>query len=395
MKKRITALTAAAVGFAFCIGCAVPRLDALRPAQNIGQEETIRIGYFGPLTGRTASAGKASLNGALLAAEEANAKGGVLGHPVEIIAYDDCSVTAEAVKAVKALIEDDKVNAIYGSLHSASMNATGAYIDEHEVLCVSGATSTSYLRPNMRWLFRCTVNDKVSVEKLAEYAEQKEYHRIAAFASDDIYGVSAVNELKDAAPRHGLTVVTDVSIKNGDRVFSTQLAKILAAKPDAVFVWCLGDDLGVVTRQMRNAGIDCPILGCEEYSMPSLMERKGALLNDVVFAAPYLVYDDPEDAKDDNMKDFLSKYITAFGEAPKSGEAFRAYDGVSMILLAMGESGAFYGETLRDAFCRIDGYVGLGGTFSYKEGEQGEGVSTVHLYEISYGSYHEVDGGGL
>ena len=66
-----------------------------------------------------------------------------------------------------------------------------------------------------------------------------------------------------------------------------------------------------------------------------------------------------------------------------------------MILLAMEESGAFYGDTLRDAFHRIDGYVGLGGTFSYKEGEQGEGVSTVHLYEISHGSYHEVDGGGL
>lgn len=372
-----------------CSGCAGKEESAFSGMAD-KKGGTIRIGYFGPLSGRTEKAGRAALNGAKLAAEEVNQEGGINGSAVEIVAYDDMSNTSEAVKAAKALVEEDHVNAIYGSLHSGNMKAAGAYINEQKVLCVSGATSTSWPADDWEWLFRCTANERVSVEKLAEYAASLGLVRIATLTSHDNYGSNAAEELEKVSKRFGLEITEETTMENGDRNFSEQFEKIKKANPDAVFLWCVGDDLESVTRQMRQYGIVCPILGCEGYSLPELANVGNNGLNGVIFAAQFVVYDNPADAQENNMKEFLQKYIQTYGEAPKSDNAFRAYDGVKLIIEAMKKSGCTEGEGLRRAFREIDGYVGLAGIFSYKKMDHGEGIRSVRLFEIQNGTYREV-----
>ena len=108
------------------------------------------------------------------------------------------------------------------------------------------------------------------------------------------------------------------------------------------------------------------------------------------FAAQYLVYENPEDVEDDNMKKFLEAYMEEFGSAPASDNAFRAYDGVMMIAEAMEASGADHGPELRQAYNDIDGYVGLAGTFSYK-GKNGEGIESMRIFQIQDGKYIEAE----
>ena len=71
--------------------------------------DPIRIGYFGPLTGGTAQAGQAALNGCQIAVDEINANGGVLGRQLEMVAYDDKSSPEEALKSATKLVQVDKV----------------------------------------------------------------------------------------------------------------------------------------------------------------------------------------------------------------------------------------------------------------------------------------------
>jgi len=351
-------------------------------------EGTIKIGYFGPLTGGTAQAGQAAQNGAQIAINKLNANGGVLGRQLEIISYDDKSSPEEAVKAATKLVQSDKVNAIFGSLHSANVQAAAPVIEESKTLCVAGGTSPTWLEQGYTYLFRSISNSTVSAKQLAQYADAQGYKKIAVFTSNDEYGTSGADGFKEACKDYDIEFVASETMTNGDRDFTGQFAKINAAAPDAVFIWCLGDDLGAVTKQLRQSGFDGPILGSESYTLPEILENAGTATDNVYFAAQYLVYENPEDAPEENMKEFLEAYIEEFGTAPMSDNAFRAYDGVMMIAAAMEISGADSGEELRDAYNNIDGYVGLAGMFSYKGGH-GEGIDSMRIFQIQDGKYLE------
>ncbi len=350
----------------------------------------IRIGYFGPLTGGTAQAGQAALNGAQLAVDELNAGGGVLGRQVEIVSYDDKSSPEEAVKAATKLVQVDKVNAIFGSLHSANVQAAGPVIEESQTLCVAGGTSPAWLEQGYTYLFRSISNSTISAKQLASYADSQGLRRIALFTSNDEYGTSGADAFKEACSSYDIQFVAGETMTNGDRDFTGQFAKINVASPDAVFIWCLGDDLSAVTKQLRQSGFNGTILGSESYTLPEVLENSGDAANGVCFAAQYLVYENPEDAEDAKMKDFLERYMAKFNAAPESDNAFRAYDGVMMIAEAMEASGVDRGPELRQAYNDIDGYVGLAGTFSYKGGN-GEGIETMRIFEIQNGKYLEAE----
>ena len=352
--------------------------------------DKIKIGYFGPLTGGSAQLGQAALNGAQLAVNELNANGGILGRQVEIVPYDDKSSPEEAVKAATKLVQVDKVNAIFGSLHSANVQAAGPVIEESQTLCVAGGTSPTWLEQGYTYLFRSISNANAASKQLAKYANEQGLKRIATFTSNDEYGTSGADAFKAACQDYDIEFVASETMANGDRDFTGQFAKINAASPDAVLTWCLSDDTGAVTKQLRQSGFAGTILGPEGYSMPEILEVAGDAANGVCFAAQYLVYEDPEDAEDENLKKFLEGYIEEFGAAPASDNAYRAYDGVMMIDLAMETSGADRGPELREAYNNIDGYVGLAGTFSYK-GKNGEGIDVMRIFKIEDGKYLEAE----
>lgn len=396
MKRKISLILTSVLCVSLLFGCGGGTDGAKEEGQAEGSGEktesasgeTIKIGYFGPLTGGTAQAGQAAQNGVQIAINQLNENGGVNGQQLELISYDDKSSPEEAVKAATKLVQSDKVNAIFGSLHSANVQAAAPVIEESKTVCVAGGTSPSWLEQGNKYLFRSISNSTISAKQLAQYADAQGYKKVALFTSNDEYGISGADEFKKASEQYGIEFVASETMTNGDRDFTGQFAKINAAKPDATFIWCLGDDLGAVTKQLRQSGFDGPILGSESYTLPEILENAGDATNNVYFAAQYLVYEDPEEAPEDNMKEFLTAYMDEYGAAPMSDNAFRAYDGVMMIAKAMEDSGAVSGEELRDAYNNIDGYEGLAGTFSYK-GKEGEGIETMRIFQIQDGKYLE------
>ena len=383
MKKKICLALACMLMLTALAGCGSQGSSSEDSASS-----TIKIGYFGPLTGGTAQAGQAALNGVQIAVNELNEAGGVLGKQLEIVSYDDKSSPEEAVKAATKLVQVDKVNAIFGSLHSANVQSAAPVIEEAKTICVSGGTSPTWLEQGYTYLFRSISNSSVSAKQLAKYADSQNLRRIALFTSNSEYGTSGAEEFQEACKDYDIEFVASETMTDGDRDFTGQFAKINASEPDAVFVWCLGDDLGAVTKQLRQSGFDGPILGSESYTLPEILENAGDAANGVAFASQYIVYSDPNDAEDELMKEFLERYIEEFGEPPASDNAFRAYDGVMMIAEAMEAAQADSGEALRDAYNNIDGHVGLAGTFSYV-GKNGEGIDSMRIFQIQDGKYVE------
>lgn len=387
MKKKICLALTCVLLLTALAGCGSQKSTGESSSGDSGSE-TIKIGYFGPLTGGTAQAGQAALNGVQIAVNELNEAGGVLGKQLEIVSYDDKSSPEEAVKAATKLVQVDKVNAIFGSLHSANVQAAGPVIEESKTICVAGGTSPTWLEQGYTYLFRSISNSTVSAKQLAKYADSQNLRKIALFTSNSEYGTSGADAFQEACEGYDIEFVASETMTDGDRDFTGQFAKINAAEPDAVFIWCLGDDLGAVTKQLRQSGFDGPILGSESYTLPEILENAGDAANGVAFASQYIVYSDPNDAEDELMKNFLERYIEEFGSSPASDNAFRAYDGVMMIAEAMEAAQADSGEALRDAYNNIDGHVGLAGTFSYV-GKNGEGIESMRIFLIQDGKYVE------
>lgn len=95
----------------------------------------IKIGEYGSTSGATATFGQSSHEGAMLAVEQINAAGGVLGKPIKIILEDDRSDANEAVTAVQKLISRDKVVAILGEVASKRSLAGAGVCQQYKVPC--------------------------------------------------------------------------------------------------------------------------------------------------------------------------------------------------------------------------------------------------------------------
>ena len=131
------------------------------------EEESIKIGLFGPLTGLTATAGQALRNGALIAIDEINADGGLLGKPMTLVEYDDRSSPEQAVKAANKMVQVDRVVAAIGSLHSGNIMAAAPVLERSKTPTLGAGTSTSWVQQGYSYFYRAVRNSALSVTDLA------------------------------------------------------------------------------------------------------------------------------------------------------------------------------------------------------------------------------------
>src|SRR5690242_2362838 len=118
-------------------------------------QNTIQIGVILPLTGSQAAFGEALKDGYLIAVDEINAKGGVLGKKIELDFYDDQSKPDQAVQGVSKLVDQDRVPIILGSFSSESTKAMIPAIIQREVpLIIPAANADNVMDSKSGWIFR-------------------------------------------------------------------------------------------------------------------------------------------------------------------------------------------------------------------------------------------------
>jgi branched-chain amino acid transport system substrate-binding protein len=353
-------------------------------------EEPIKIGLFAPLTGPSAQAGQALRNGGAMAISEINDKGGLLGRQLTLIEYDDRSSPEQAVRSATKLIQIDHVAAIVGSLHSGNILAAGPVVEEAKIPLVGAGTSPTWLQKGYTYFFRSLGNSELSVKQLVKYATDHKFAKVAIFHSNDEYGNTGANDFAKAAKAGGSEIAMNEAFTHGDRDFTGQIGNIVNVAPDAVFVWALGDDLGPVTKQLRQLGYAGPILGAEGYTLPEALAIAGSAADGVVFASQYLVPKTAADAQDPLMRGFLERYEKKYGSMPASDNAFRGYDALAIIAQGIAKANSTDGTAVRDAIGSISGMKGLAGTFDFV-GNHGEGIHSVRLYLIKNGAPTEVE----
>jgi branched-chain amino acid transport system substrate-binding protein len=295
----------------------------------------VRIGFLGPLSNNImAPQGIQMLQGATLAMEEANKKGGYKGLPFTIMAHNDVGLWGAAANEVVKM-DDEKVWAFLGSIDDIVSHVAlrAALKLEIYMVCV-GDPDPTFTETNIPWVMRVISDDRAASYAMLNYINEKMGHkRVAVIRANNRYGRVGIKEYSDAAVRVGHPVVIEERFVDGDTDFKTQIERVMVTNPDAILLWGNAKESALILKQIREMGLKQPVYGSDRMVNPEFLKIAGKYAEGIVTTCQY----NPE-ANDSKLKTFQSNYLKRFGQDPDVFAA-HAYDGMNIIIEAVKKAG--------------------------------------------------------
>ena len=230
-------------------------------AQGVQTGNTIKIGVLHSLSG-TMSISEVSVRDAtLLAIEEINASGGVLGKKLEAVVEDGASDWPTFAEKAQKLISVDKVATTFGGWTSASRKAMLPVFERNKALLwypvqYEGLEQSPYI-----FYTGATTNQQI-IPGL-DYLKAQGLTRVFLVGSDYVFPRTANKEIKAYAAANGMEIIGEEYTPLGHTEYSTVINKLRSARPQAVFNTLNGDSNVAFFKQLKDAGIgatDMPVL---------------------------------------------------------------------------------------------------------------------------------------
>lgn len=328
-------------------------------------QETIKLGALYNLTGGMSSLDGPSLAGAQLAAKQINEDGGLLGQQIEIIAPDGKTDQQEtAINAQRVLSEG--IVAGFGQSDTTFVMAGAPLFQEAGIpFLTSGATHPELPAWVGDHMFMTAFGDDDQSFAIADYAmDELEYKNFAVWTDQSMDFTKALSTFfKQRVEEKGGTIAAEDSFMIGDTDFSAQIARLSALDPapDAVFISAIPAEAGLTVKQIREAGIEMPIVSGDGFDTQLVSTMPGPdLANDVWFSThTYLADDRPE------VTQFIDDYTAEYGHAPENSFAALGYDAVKLLADAITRADSAEPAAIRDALAETRDFQAVTGTISY------------------------------
>ena len=342
------------------------------------EEETFKLGAYFGITGSNAAYGIECRNGVQLAVDYVNANGGFNGQQIELIVYDTQCSPEEAAKVATKLITEDNVDAAIGSMNSGEVLAAAPFFNEAGIYHFGCGTAASWMKEDWPFVFRAAMNNDFAVPICAALLPQIGYKTVAIFNGQEEAALGVADSFQAEFERIGLEIVAREGYDAGDTDYSAQIAKMLAAEPDCVLISVIGETGGPLVRQLRQAGYTGIIFDKESFMDSQIAIAGEAASNYIAFSNPYVTYPDVESCNIPIMKEYLQRYLDAYGEMVKTDSAYRGWDTVMVMWEASKIAGSNDSDALREATHKVV-IEGLGGTLDYTSGNR-EGYNTFNSF---------------
>jgi len=295
----------------------------------------IRIGFLGPLEGSImVKLGKQMLQGATLAIEEANRKGGYKGIPYKLMLHNDVGLWGAAANEVVKM-DDEGVWAWIGTIDDNNSHIAIRATLKLEIPNVNTADpDPTFTETAIPWVVRTIPDDRQSNYVLVNYIYRIEGHsRVAIIRANDRYGRVGILHFTRTSTRIGFPVIIEERFLPGEADFSSQLARIKNASPDAILIWGNAMESGLILKQIREMGMNQPVFGSDRMVNPEFLQIAGKYAEGVVATCQY-----NPDSNDPKSKAFKASYIKRFGQEPDVFAA-HAYDGTNILIEAIQKAG--------------------------------------------------------
>lgn len=362
-----------------CVALLIAGAACHRTPATVSNE--LRVGLYTSLTGGTATFGRSAHNGVKLASEEINARGGVLGQPVNLIVEDDQGKPEEAKLAVLKLIRQHKVAAILGEVASSRTLAAAPEAQRTKTPMLTPTSTNPAVTKVGDYIFRSCFIDSFQGSAMATFARQELKITNAAILHDtrNDYSVGLAEFFRKSFTRQGGTIVADEAFAEGDVDFRAQLVAVQAKQPEAIFIPGYYTEVGLIARQARELGITAVLLGTDGWDSPKTIEIAGPAVEGSYFTNHYAA-DDPTPA----VQAFITTYQARFGQIPDAIAAL-SYDAANLLFDAVQRAGKVEPTKIRDALAATKGFPGVAGAITIDRDRNAE--KPIVIIKIAHGSF--------
>ncbi len=328
------------------------------------EPDAIKLGHYGSLTGKDAAFGVATRKGVLLAIEEINAKGGVLGRPLAYLVEDIQSKQGESATAVKKLISRDKVVAVIGANASANSLEAAPICQNSQIPMMAISSTNPRVTEVGDYIFRICFIDPFQGAVLAKFAhtslKAKRVALLTAVNSPYSVGLSAV--LRQDFTARGGEIIAEQKYNEGEKDFRAQLTALRPLKPDVIAITGFYAEAALICLQARALGIDVPFIGGDGWEAPQLIELGGKAVEGTYYSTYFSAENDAPE-----VRAFVKKFSARWtNETPEAVSAL-GYDAVYLIAAAMTNAGTTAGPKLRDAIAATKNFPGVTGQTTIDE----------------------------
>jgi branched-chain amino acid transport system substrate-binding protein len=356
-------------------------------------DEPIKIGLGFDLTGAESSLDLPASNGALLAIEQINADGGVLGRQIEPVLRDSRYEMDITAQIARQFVEEDNVAAVVGFTDSDSVLAAGPVVQEAGIpFITAGATSPLLPEQVGDLFFMACFGDNVQAAAAAEYAFEN-FGDTAYLLTDEgvEYTTLLAAYFKARFEELGGTIVLEDAYADDATDFSTQITKIraLEEQPAFYFISAMPYNVGPVVKQLREAGLDGPVVGGDGYDTPDLVSVAGDAANNVFFTTHALMDDE---IGTEAIQEFIAAYDEAYGHPPENAFAALGYDAMLLLADAIERAGSTDAADIQAALLETEDFPGITGAITFSEGSHipQKGVTIIEVVDGQFTLAEEV-----
>jgi branched-chain amino acid transport system substrate-binding protein len=222
------------------------------------QSKTFKIGVVTSLTGSNAAFGQAHKNGYTIALEEINAKGGLLGKPVELDYYDDQSRPDQAVQGVSKLVDEDHVPIVLGAYSSESTRAIVPVVTQKEVpLIIPTAVADNVIQTGSPWVFRiCAGSGSYAAATLDFLKNNGNPKTLAIVYENTNFGQSNDKSMTEEAKAAGLDLVDSEAYQASSPDYKSLLQRVKGKNPQVIYFASYLLDASTLMRQSEQLNLN-------------------------------------------------------------------------------------------------------------------------------------------
>ena len=360
-------------------------------SENVSDDtkEPIRFAFVGPLTGDVSEFGIGMQTAYQIAIDEQNEKGGLLGHPLELVSFDDKNSPEEAASCAEKIVGDESIVAVMGHYASGVAMTAAPIYQESDMVLVSNSSS----HPDYSALGDCIFRNNAvtanivgyQVQAVAEVCNAKvvgnfEQNNDSGVSNSEVF-VSKVEEYGEKAPFE----IAHIELANDGSVdYSAIIAKFMDAGCDTIFSSCSYSVAGPFLKQYREKDPDIKFMGTDGSYSSECLELLNGDTGDVYNCVNFTTEQDRE-----VVNNFCEKFEAEFGAPPQTLFA-QTYDSARMLFAAIEAGNSVARRDIVDNLYQVEIESVVGEKLSFDE--NGDAFKKPMVLDAASGSYSTMSG---
>jgi len=322
------------------------------PRLAFGSKHPVKIGISMSVTGRYADTGKYLLQGYQLWVKHVNARGGLLGQPVELIYADDKSDPQTGIRLYSKLITEDKVEHVFGPYSSAVTEAVTSVTERHGYpMLAGGASSEEIWEKGRKYIFGSYTPAAHYLDGALDIAKKQGYKKIVAVNENTLFPKQTIKGALEQAKRMGFEIVFQEEYPKAATDLTPLLTKVKTINPDVLLAGSYLPDAKLLTSQLKEVDYMPKVFAVTVGA--ALDDFGNALKKDAEYVLGASQWEPHPGLPFPGIKKFIEDFQKEFGRLP-SYHAASGYMCGEVLEAAVKKTGSQDREKIRQALSGLD-----------------------------------------